>query len=367
LSRSTWIEISTGALERNYAAVASHAGTAVCAVVKANAYGHGLIECARVFRHAGARWLAVTRLEEARALREAGVEGHLLLLAPPPPDGTAEAIGLDCSLALADAGDIERFATAARAAGRAAKIHLKVDTGMGRLGVPGREAAEVARRVAAERDLVLEGLWTHFAGAASSSGPAQLARFRAAAEALGKTAVRTIVHAANSAATLVLPGSLFDMVRVGTLLYGQNPPGARAPFPLEEAFAWYARVVAVRDVEAGATVGYGSEWRARTRTRVGTLAIGYADGLALSPAARTESLAGTATVAARSLAVLARRRPSPRSVLFGGRRAPILGRIAMQEVTVSLEGLPEVGVGDVAALPARRLLVSPAIERVLVP
>lgn len=366
MSATTWVEISTGALERNYAAVAAHAGVGVCAVVKANAYGHGLIESARVFLRAGAGWLAVTRAEEARALRGAGVGGRVLVLAPPPPDALADMIGLDCSLALADPADLDRFAAAARAAGKPARLHLKIDTGMGRLGVRLADAAPAARRIAADRDLVLEGVWTHFADAAAPFGRAQLGRFREALEALGRLGVRTIVHAANSAGTLALPQARFDMVRVGTLLYGQDPPGVRASFALEEAFSWYARVVAVRELEPGATVGYGSEWRARVGTRVATLPVGYTDGFALEPAARTESLSATARAAARSVAVLAGRRASPRAVTFGGRRAPVVGRVAMQEVTVSLRGLPDVAVGDVALIPARRLLVSPAIERVYV-
>jgi alanine racemase len=157
------------------------------------------------------------------------------------------------------------------------------------------------------------------------------------------------------------------MVRVGTLLYGQDPAGVRAPFRLMDPFAWHATVVSARDLPAGATVGYGSEWRAKERTRVATLPVGYADGFGLEPAARSESFAEAARVGGRVAAVALRRRPSLRYVLFGTRRAPVVGRIAMQEVTVRIDGIPAIEPGSVARLPARRVLVNPAIERIYVP
>ncbi len=365
---TTWVEISAGALQRNWRAVAQHAGVPVCAVVKANAYGHGLAQAARTFEQAGARWLAVTRVEEARALRAAGVQAHVLVLTPPPTQqALAEAIGLGCSVALADATDVMRFATAARSVAKPALVHLKIDTGMGRLGVTVEEAAPVAARIADEQDLVLEGVFTHFADAAGPGGAAQLERFATVRIALGKHAARALVHASNSAATLALPDARFDMVRVGTLLYGQNPPGAKAPFPLEETFHWYASVVAVRTIPAGGTVGYGSEWKAKRTERVATLAIGWADGFTAEPNARTPSVTGAVTATAKTLARAAGAREDDRVVRFGSRRAKVIGRVGMQTVTVSLTGIPDVAVGDAALVPARRLLVNPAIDRVYVP
>jgi alanine racemase len=245
-------------------------------------------------------------------------------------------------------------------------VHLKIDTGMGRLGVEAAEAPAVAQRITDEADLVLEGVFTHFADAAGTSGRAALGRFEAARAALGKHGARALVHASNSAALLALPEARFDMVRIGTLLYGQDPPGAGAPFPLEETFTWFARVVAVRDLASGDTLGYGSEHRARRRERVATLAIGWADGFTAEPHARTESLGEVAAAAAKGAAVAAGARRSPRTVFFGSRPARVLGRVGMQAVTVSLSGCPDVSVGDVARIPARRLLVAAGIDRVYI-
>jgi alanine racemase len=366
-ARTTWVEISRGALLSNFAVVRDHVATPVCAVVKANAYGCGLVECATVFHRAGARMLAVTRLEEARMLRDAGVAAEILILAPPPRESVAEAIGMNCLLPLADGGDVDAYAAAARAAGKTGRVHLKIDTGMGRLGVRPEHAPGIAARIAAADELAFEGAWTHLADAAGPSGQTQVDRFLAVRDALGRYGPRALLHAVNSAGALSLPAARLDMVRIGTLLYGQDPAGVRAPFALADPFAWQAVVVAVRDLPVGATVGYGSEWRAKEPSRVATLAVGYADGFGLEPAARSESLTEAARLGGRLAAIAIGRRQSPRFVWFGERRAPVVGRIAMQETSVRVDEIPGVAAGSVARLPARRLLVGAHIERVYVP
>ena len=365
-ARTTWVEVSRGALARNFVAVRQHAATPLCAVVKANAYGCGLLECALIFHRAGAKALAVTRVEEARELRDAGVAADILILAPPPRELLVEAFTMNCAVCLADGADVDAYADAARAAGRPARIHLKIDTGMGRLGVRPEHAPGVAQRISAAGGLTLDGAWTHFADAAGPSGRAQLDRFLAVRGAVQRYAPRAIFHAANSAATLALPASRLDMVRVGTVLYGQSPAGVSAPFKLDDAFSWHAVVVAVRDLPAGATVGYGGEWHAKQPARVATLAVGYADGFGVEPAARSESLGEAARIGGRVAAVALGRRSSPRFVWFGSRTAPVVGRIAMQEVSVLVDDLPDVRVGSVARIPARRLLVGAHVDRVYV-
>jgi alanine racemase len=274
---------------------------------------------------------------------------------------------MNCALPLGDGSDVERYAEVAKAAGRPARIHLKIDTGMGRLGVRPEHAPAIASRIAASDDLSLEGVWTHFADAAGPSGRSQLDRFLAVRSALGRYAPRALLHAANSAATIALPAARLDMVRVGTMLYGQSPAGADAPFPLKDPFAWHATVVSVRELPAGATVGYGSEWKARAPTRVATIPIGYADGFGLEPAARSESITEAARLGGKVAAVALGRKQSPRFVWFGDRKAPVVGRIAMQEITVQVDDIPGVAIGTIARIPARRLVVTPSIERVYVP
>jgi alanine racemase len=299
--------------------------------------------------------LAVTRIEEAAELRAAGIGARILILAPVPEPNRA--IDLECEISVGSRDQITSLPQRAR-------THLIVDTGMGRLGVKESEAVDAARAIAARATLA--SVWTHFADGAGRSGHGQLARFGSVVRALRATGISAPTHASNSAATLALPDARFDMVRVGTLLYGQDPPGARAPWKPRDPFAWYARVIAVRNVDAGATVGYGSEWRAPEPTRVATLPVGYVDGFVLEPAARTESVKETARAAARIAARATGMRRSPRVVYFGERLAPVVGRIGMQLVTVDVSGLAEVAEGSIARVPARRLVVNPSIERIAV-
>lgn len=361
---STWIEISLDALRDNFAAVAAHAGVPVCAVVKANAYGHGLVPAARAFVEAGARMLAVTRWEEARDLRAAGIEAPVLALTPIPETLLIDAVALDLAMTIGSPSDLAPLSEAAGATGKRAHVHLKVNTGMGRLGVSVADAPRVADHIAADPNLSLEGVWTHFAAAGTASASGQIEAFEGVRAALGKRAARAILHAANSAATVAHPETRYDMVRVGTLLYGLNPPHVHAPITLRDPFRWCARVVSVRTVAAGEGVGYGSEWRAQHDTRVATVPVGYADGFGLEPAARTESWAEAAKAGLRIASVVAGRRTSPRAVTIRGVRAPVVGRISMQQATVAVDDIPDIAPGDIATIEARRLLVGPHIERV---
>ena len=352
MNASTWVEIDVSALRHNFRLVSEHAGTPVCAVVKANGYGHGLEIAARAFAP-DAVALAVTRIEEARALRAAGIDATILILAPVADP--REAIELDCEISVGSTSQIADLPSSARA-------HLIVDTGMGRLGVQLTEVAEAARAIS--NVATLSSVWTHFADAAGTLGKEQLTRFETAVNSVRKIGINVPVHASNSAGLLALPGARFDMVRIGTLLYGQNPPGVKAPWTPRDPFTWYARTIAVRTIPTGATVGYGAEWQAKRPTRVATLPVGYVDGFILEPAARSESaresFRAAGRIAARAIGV----RESPRLVYFGERQAPVIGRIGMQLVSVDVTELPDVTEGTVARIPARRLLVDPDIERV---
>jgi alanine racemase len=350
MEATTWVKVSAAALEANLRAVANHVSVPVCAVVKANAYGHGLVDAAAVFVRAGAGMLGVSRLEEARALRAAGIGAPILVMTPVLDKN--EALALDVDITVGSMDEIAELPAQAR-------VHLKIDTGMGRLGVRPAETFNAARAIAQRASL--EGVWTHFADAAGPSGAEQLQRFDGLVSSLRSERIDVAVHAANSAAVLALPAARFDMVRVGTLAYGLDPPGATAPWRLAHAFDWLARVVAVRTLPAGATVGYGSEWTARDETRVATLPIGYADGFMLEPAARSPTLKERAKAVGRS--ALAR---ADRAVYFDDRPAPVLGRVAMNAVTVDVGRLPDVIPGSIARIPARRLMVSPSIPRVWV-
>ena len=371
---NVWIEVNRAALRRNLQLAQQVAGGAkVIAVVKANAYGHGAVECARVFAEAGAAMLAVTRLDEAVPLREAGIGAPILLLAPPLPDECLTAVEHDLTACVGCLADAQHLSAAARAKGRAARLHLKINTGMGRLGVEPEEARAVAEQIAALPGVALEAAFTHFATASEDDKAAaekQLAAFLAVRAELRETVPQ--FHCANSAALLRFPAARLDFVRPGTMLYGQFPSAAAAVagkqqnVALADTWKVKARVVAVRDVKPGQSVGYGGEWRAAKPSRIATVAIGFADGLSQQPETRESGAWGTLQNTAKSLARRGRG-PIFRTVSFpspqGRLRAPIIGRIAMQSCSVDVTGLP-VAVGDALEVFLRRTSAGSHLPRV---
>lgn len=359
---ATWVEVRHSALLANLRAVIAHAGVPVCAVVKANAYGHGLVDAARTFIDGGAAMLGVSRLEEARALRDAGIDARILVMVPgvDPRD----ALRWRLELALDDPVLVDSVSPGV-------KIHLKVDTGMSRFGLRPDVVLELARRL--DDTGALAGVMTHFANAAARTGAVngidQLARFTELVAQLRAAGITAPAHASNSAALLSLPDARFDLVRVGTLLYGQDPVGARAPWAHTEPFAWYARVASVRALDAGAHVGYGSEWRASRPTGAATIPVGWADGFGVEVTARTPT---PREVLARTARALKAARHDDRHVIAVAQpdgtllerpvRLPVLGRIAMHATTVAdHDGILQRG--SIVRIPARRIGVTPSIPR----
>lgn len=365
-----FIEINRDALRHNFREIQKFVGaTPIIAVVKSNAYGHGIVESARLFAEMGAQMLAVTRLEEAVPLRDAGISTPILLLTPPLPGEETECIARDLTCCVNCLEDAQRLSKAARALNITARVQLKIDTGMNRLGVETSDAARIATEIVALPNVQLEAAWTHFAFASesdTSSTRSAFAQFQSAAKQIeDATGIRDF-HCANSAATLRFPEMRLSAVRPGTILYGQFPSDeakavANGKMTLRDGFKVCARVIAIRDVKAGETVGYGGEWRAKKTTRIATLGIGWADGLTMAPDARTPDAKRSIQSALKSLL----RKPQ-RFVTWNGQRAPILGRIAMQQTSIDIAHLPQMEVGDVVSVSMRRLSANSLLPRVYV-
>jgi alanine racemase len=328
-------------------------------VVKANGYGHGAAIAARAFVAGGASMLAVTTVDEADELRAAGIEAPLMLLASHAADEAEAVIALDVLATVSDLGAGQRLAAAAQRAARTAQAQLLVDAGMGRDGVPVAEAAALHAQLRALPALDVAAVFTHFpTAAARDKGPtrAQLTAFLAAVEAM--TPRPAMVHAANSAAAVDLPEARLDLARVGTLLYGQYPSAHVTRLDgLREAWSLRARLVEVRRLSAGATVGYGSTCRLRAPRLVGTLLVGWQHGFTLQPASLASGLRG----------LRAALRPAAPNVTIGGVSCPVLGRVAMQSCAVDVTDVPKVAVGDVATISCRRVTVERGVPRVAVP
>jgi len=322
--------IRPAAVERNCARLrASLAGGAqLCAVVKADGYGHGAVRCARAAQTGGASWLAVATAAEAADLRRAGIDGRLLVMGALTSDELDMALGAAADVVAWSTDFVRALAT--HRGDRPTQVHVKLDTGMGRLGTDDpREARGVARRVAEAKRLRLAGVMTHFATAdqlGDEHFPAQLERFGAFVADMRAEHVGLVAHAANSAATLRDPASHFDMVRCGVAIYGLDPfqedPALR---DLEPALELESYVAAVRRFRPGQSAGYGRRWAPSEPTWVGVLPIGYGDGWRRGLTNNCD-------------------------VLVGGSRRPLVGTVSMDNVTVDLGPETDVAVGDPAIL-----------------
>lgn len=332
--RPTVATISLAAVRANYAEVRRLAGAREpIAVVKADAYGHGATAVAKALADEGCPRFAVVTLGEAAALREAGLEAPILLLGGVHGAGEADdALGLGVTPVVHHRGHVERLGRAASGRGEAVPVHVEVDTGMSRMGVPAAEAVALLESIERSPTLVLEGVYTHFARADEADlGPTreQLARFQAVLEAARERGISPgIVHTANSAGLVAEPAIGATLpethaVRPGLMLYGAQPT-PHTPVPLQPAMTLRTQVVAVRDVPQGTAVGYSALYRAPRPTRIATLAIGYADGVPVSTSGRG-------------------------CVLIRGQRRPIAGRVSMDFVSVDLGGEPA-EIGDEAVL-----------------
>ena len=326
--------IDLGAIRHNAGVLARAAGRArLMAVVKAGGYGHGAVPAAHAAIEGGAAALAVAAVSEAEDLRAGGLDAPILIMGPLTGAewGRAAAAGAEVAVWTPEAVGHARAAGAS--AGRAPRVHLKLDTGMGRLGArPEDVDALVAAAAAAGDGIEVAGLMTHFATADETAGEnaafmsEQLLRFRAAAAAIRDRFPGAAVHAANSAATLREPGAAFDMVRCGIALYGCSPFGGDpADHDLRPAMAWTSYLASVKTLRSRESVGYGRVWRAARGTRIGLVPVGYADGYARALSGRAE-------------------------VLAAGRRVPVVGTISMDQLTVDLGPEGDEGVGEEVAL-----------------
>jgi alanine racemase len=331
LQRATWVEIDLDAIAANVATLkAQAAAPRLMAVVKADAYGHGLVPAARAALAGGADWLAVALVEEGAALRAAGVHAPVLVMAEPPV-AALDAL-LDAGLTPAVYSPAYLSALDQRALARGGPpvaVHLKLDTGMRRVGVPQADWEDALRQVRDARGLRLEGLWSHLAVADERGNPfnaVQAAEFRRGIEMARALGVPpALCHLANSAGTLTLHEDHHDMVRPGVSVYGLDPGGGLAAgVPLRPALRWYARLSLVKRLAAGEAVSYGLRWRASAPTTVGTVPAGYADGVS-----RALSNRG--------------------SVLVRGRVRPIRGTVCMDQFLVD-GGDDELEAGDEVVL-----------------
>ncbi|MDD4168757.1 MAG: alanine racemase [Desulfotomaculaceae bacterium] len=329
-----WAEIDLGAIAHNVQEIrrVTTPAAKVLAVVKANGYGHGAVEVSRVALANGTEWLGVARVSEGVALREAGINAPVLVLGYSPPEQSQEVIRyrlsqtvytFDMALALAEAAGRE---------GTRAKVHVKVDTGMGRIGwLAGPDVASEILNLARIPHLEIEGVFTHFA-AADITEPgytiSQLERFLEITTALRRAGLEVqFKHTANSPALLKMPETHLDLVRAGIIVYGLYPSDdfEQSIVNLVPAMSLKAKVAYVKKVPSSFSVSYGCTYKTAGPSVIATLSVGYADGYS-------------------------RRLSSKGEVLLHGRRAPVIGRVCMDQIMADVGHIPEVKMGDEAVL-----------------
>ncbi len=324
-------------LRANLDAIRARVGERLVLVaVKADAYGHGAVPVSRMIEATGAAdWLGVATVDEAIAIRDAGVRLPMLKLSHALTDAElAACVERDVDLAVVSADTIDQVARVASGLGRTASVHLKVDTGMRRIGCEPTDAPALAQR-ADVAGLHLRGLFSHLPVSDTEGGraftEAQVARFAATAEAVAAARGKVeLVHLANSGGVLMHPDAWFDLVRPGIMVYGSLPdPTTEASVPLLPALEWTTRVSFVKEVGAGETVGYGRTWTAPRDTTIATIPVGYGDGYS------------------RLLSNRGR-------VLVGGHSAPIVGRVCMDQAMVDLGPDSPVRAGDEVVLVGRQ-------------
>jgi alanine racemase len=320
--------VSLAALTHNCREAGRLAGdrVRVIAVVKADGYGHGAVPAARAFVRGGAALLGVSSLAEGLELRAAGLAQPIVVLGGLFAGEAADAVGHDLAAAVWTREVADALAAAARACGRPARVHVKVDSGMTRLGLDAGDVAEFGRAVAGIDGLEMAGVFSHLASAddvVQAAVQAQIARFRDAVAALRAAGVApALVHLANSAAVLAAPEAHFDAVRPGLMLYGYAPAAHLAPRAgLRPAMRLSTRVTQTRRVPAGRAVGYGGTWVAARPSTIAVVPIGYADGYHRLASNRAQ-------------------------VVVRGRRAPLAGRVCMDHVMVDVTDVPGVAAGE---------------------
>lgn len=332
--RSTYIDIDLDAIGHNFQALArlTREKTKLMAVVKADAYGHGALEVSKACCSAGADYLAVAILEEGIFLRENGLKTPILILGATPAQRAGEVVNYDLTQEVSSPELVKALAASARAAKKQAKVHVKIETGMNRLGaVPGGDLNDLIASLKAHRhDLNVEGAFSHFAKADAQDkayAADQYEVFEAGIKALTDAGFSPLLkHIANSAAIIDLPQMNLDMVRQGISLYGYFPSReVRQTVDLRPALSWITHIAHLKKVPAGSAIGYGCTYTAEQEATIATLPVGYADGYP-----RLLSNRG--------------------HVLVRGRRAPIVGRICMDQLMVDVTGIPGAALGDEAVL-----------------
>lgn len=362
-SRPNWAEVSLSALRHNFRVLQQHVGpeVTICSVVKCDAYGHGYAECARALQDEGGRWFGVTSTDEGVALRESGITGRVLIMVGVWRGEEEDALHYSLTPAISRIEELEAIARAARKLrlSHPVAVHLKVDTGMARLGLPLNELDNFVAALERIPEIELAGVFSHLASSEvldDSDTQRQIRRFDDALRTLATHGLHPpIRHLANSSAAIARPETRHNFVRPGLAIYGYQLPNvnhdggsaenASTRLDLQPVLQWKTRVISLRDVGAGQALGYGGAYVTPAAARIAVIATGYGDGYS-----RKNSYPRNGKVSAGSSNGTARDRSS---VLIRGHRAPVLGRVSMDTTIVDVSHIRDCEIGDEVVLIGR--------------
>ena len=324
IKTASWLEIDLNIIKNNIKCIQNFTHKPVMAIVKANAYGHGLAEIAAAAEEAGCTWCGTARLEEALLLRQSGIQCGIFVLGYTQPEAVPLAAAKQISLAVYDLETVRLYNEQLKQISLTLNVHLKLDTGMGRLGIFPENVLGFVKSLTEFTQINLEGVFTHFARADEpqlKTTDKQLMRFQKAVKTLEEAGLRPpYVHAANSAATLHYPEAYFDILRPGIILYGLPPSAEVNMLPeLKPALTWKTRITSIKELPAGQGISYGHTYITQKTEKIGAIAAGYADGL---------------------------RRTGGNIVLVHGKRVPLVGRVCMDQSMVALDSVPDAKIGD---------------------
>ena len=340
-ARPTWAEINLSALQRNYRAVREflYPDATICCVVKCDAYGHGSVECSRALQEAGATWFGVTSTEEAVKLRRGNLTARIMVMTGFWRGEEEEILESDLTPAIWSAEHVRLLQAAAdRRPKRKIPVHVKVDTGMSRLGVQMKDLPELIESLKAAEDLQVEGVFSHLASSEnlrSEDARQQIARFGEVRDMFRERGITPVYeHLANSAAVVGRRDTWHNMVRPGLLLYGGCLPletdGTKPEIPIEltPVLSWKTRVIALKDLPAGQAIGYGGNYVTKAPMRIAVIPVGYGDGFSRHLSSRGR-------------------------VIIRDQYAPIVGNVSMDLVTVDVTSIAGTSIGDEAILIGR--------------
>ena len=327
MNRCAYAKINLKSIENNLRGIKKHIKSPrMLVVVKANAYGHGAIEVSRTAIEAGANYLGVATFNEAMELRNAGISTPILILGLVPPECAKDLVEYDITTTVCDLPMCVELSKEAVKLGKRAKVHLKIETGMGRIGAALENIGILASAIVSLPGIYLEGIFSHFADADSADKKftaEQLRRFQSALDEIQKYKIQIpIRHIAESAAILEIPEAHYDMVRSGIITYGLMPSNqVKRTIDLNTAFKLCAKIVWLKNIPEGTSIGYGRDFIARRESVIATLPIGYADGYL-----RAYGKGGF--------------------VEIHGQKAPIAGRVCMDQMMIDVTDIPDVQIGD---------------------